>query len=138
MAVRFIQWDEAKMSVNIEEIDKQHQALLDLISNLATAVKTGRSNRIFDNLMTDLLRYAELHFAAEEDYFREYQYPEAAGHQIKHKEFINKIQGTIRDLHSGKSDRIEKVPDFLRGWLVDHIMGMDKDYSYFFNQRGLR
>ena len=138
MAVRFVQWDEAKMSVNIEEIDKQHQALLNLLDNLFTAVKTGRSNRIFNHLMTDLLRYAELHFAVEEDYFKQYCYPERTDHQIKHKEFIDRIQKVIRDLHSSQADQIETAPGILRSWLVDHIMGIDKKYSYFFNQRGLR
>lgn len=138
MAVRFIQWDEAKMSVNVEEIDKQHRALFGLIDNLAAAVKSGRSTRIFDNLMTDLLRYAELHFAAEEDYFEQNNYPAAVEHKKKHKDFIGRIQKIIRDLHSDKPDSIKNVPDLLRNWLADHIMTADKQYSDFFNQKGLR
>lgn len=138
MAGVLIQWDDRKMGVNIAEIDKQHQALVRLINNLFEAVKAGRSNEIFQKLIMDLIRYTELHFSEEEAYFKQYQYPETKAHMLKHQEFIQKIHAFQRDFQAGKTGLTRQVLDFLRDWLVDHIMATDKKYSKFLNDQGVR
>jgi hemerythrin len=138
MTSTLIQWDDRKMSVNIEEIDRQHKALVGLINNLFDVVKAGRSNEIFEKLISDLIRYTEFHFSDEENYFKQYNYPEAKAHMLQHKEFIDKVSLFKKDFDSGKTGLTRKVLDFLRDWLVEHIMGTDKKYSKFFNDLGLR
>ncbi len=138
MATGKIVWDDGKMSVKISEIDKQHKALVNLINNLFDAIKDGKSNQIFDKLITDLIKYTEFHFATEEKYFTQFAYPETKAHKGKHHEFIDTVMRFKKEFDSGKTGLTVGVLDFLRDWLTKHILGDDQRYSAYLTSKGMK
>jgi hemerythrin len=132
-----IQWDST-FSVNVAEIDKQHQKLIEFINNLNDAMKQGKGKDALANIINELSNYATSHFAFEEGYFDKFGYPAAASHKLDHSNFVKKVSEFKNGFDSGQVALTVTVMNFLKDWLKNHIQGIDKKYSSFFNDKGLK
>ena len=65
-------------------------------------------------------------------------YPELAAQQKAHHALTAKMDGYLRGLKEGTAVDLINMMAFLKGWLQNHILGMDKHYGPFFNQKGVR
>jgi hemerythrin len=132
-----IEWSNA-LSVNIKEIDLQHQKLVKLINDLNTAMIERRAKDQLGRIIDELLRYTVSHFALEEKYFDQFGYADAVAHKAAHAKFIAETQSFKAAFETGKLGLSIEVMSFLSNWLKTHIMGEDKKYSSFFQEKGLR
>jgi len=131
------QWDDS-LSVNVAEIDGQHQKLVAMINNLNEAMKQGKGKDVLGPIVSELVSYAGSHFATEEAYFNKFKYPAAASHKIEHVNFVKKVTEFKSGFDSGKLPLTIEVMNFLKDWLKGHILGTDKKYVPFFNANGLK
>jgi hemerythrin len=131
-----IQWASV-FSVNVAEIDKQHQKLIALINNLNDAMKQGKGKESLAEIIDELSNYAANHFAFEEKYFDKFGYPAATSHKLEHANFVKKVSEFKNGFDSGRLALTIEVMTFLKDWLQNHIQGIDKKYSSFFNEKGL-
>ena len=58
-------------------------------------------------------------------------------HSYVHKSFITKVAEFQAQHKAGKQLVTVEILDFLKQWLVEHIMGADKKYAAFFNAKGV-
>ena len=131
-----MKWDES-FSVNVAEIDAQHQKLIDMINNFYDSQMKG-DNGALRSLLASLADYAVSHFATEERYFDRYGYVEAARHKEEHRLFTAKVRDIMERLDSGKLVISFELTNFIKDWVVAHVKGEDKKYSRCFNEAGLR
>jgi len=131
-----IAWSTA-LSVDVEEIDRQHQMFITAINELNDAMKKGKGQDVLEDIVKKMDYYAISHFTTEENYFALFGYPEAASHKEEHAYFIKKSSEIKHDLSERKPALSIDVMGFLSKWVRDHIMGTDKKYSAFFHQHGL-
>jgi len=131
-----MQWSD-EWSVNIREIDEQHIRLIDLINELQKAMRSGKGKETVATVLDELKGYTVFHFSNEETMFEKYRYSEEAGHVDEHKMFVDKVIAFEEQILSGKSSVTMEVLDFLKDWLVRHIVGVDQKYSAFFNNKGI-
>ncbi len=129
-------WDQ-KYSVNVKEIDAQHQRLFELINNLYDAMKKGEGKDVLPKIIEELANYTVYHFSTEEKYFDKFNYPETEAHKIQHKNFVDKVTEFKKGYDNLQVALTVDVISFLQDWLINHISGSDKKYSAFFNQNGL-
>lgn len=132
-----ITWDSS-MSVNVGELDWQHQKLVSMINELHDAMKEGHGKDALKRILRGLISYADTHFKAEEKYFTQFRYPDSASHIKEHRAFVSKVEAFRNDFEHGRLTVTIKTLYFLRDWLQGHIKGTDKKYSSFFNEKGLR
>jgi hemerythrin len=132
-----MQWND-KLSVKVEEIDKQHKKLVNLINQLHDAMAQGKSKEIMSEILKELANYTVEHFSTEEKYFKQFNYPDAAAHIAEHKKFVDTVKQFQNEFNSGKVMLSMKIMNFLKDWLINHIMGTDQKYSAFFNEKGLK
>ena len=132
----FLMWDSG-YSVNVTEIDMQHQKLVAMINKLNDAMKEAKGKDFLGTLIGGLFAYAGNHFATEEKYFDKFGYPAAAEHKAEHTLFVNQVSEFKRGFESGQTLLTVEVLNFLKGWLKDHMKGTDKKYGPFFNEKGL-
>ena len=130
-------WNDS-FSVNVSEIDLQHKKLVNLLNELSDAMKLGKGNDKVGNILNELTAYAVAHFKTEEKYFVMYKFPEADSHIEEHTDFVQKVTDFKKEFENGTRSLTVEVLDFLCDWLQKHIMGSDKNYSSFFNEKGLR
>jgi hemerythrin len=130
-------WSDA-LSVNIGELDKQHQCLIELINRLHDAMKAGKGDAVMGPILSDLLAYTEFHFSTEEKYFQQYSYPESKLHKNQHDALKKKAKELKAGFEKGKLSISIEVMNFLKDWISAHILGLDKKYSPFLISKGLR
>jgi hemerythrin len=132
-----IQWTN-DLSVNVAELDKQHQKLVDMINDLNEAMRQGKGKDVMGKTLNDLIDYAATHFKTEEKYFEQYAYPATITHKKEHTDFARKVGEFKQGFDSGRVGISVEVMSFLGDWLRGHIKGVDKKYGPFFNEKGLK
>ena len=132
----FMNWSP-ELSVNVKEIDAQHQRLIELINELHDAMEERKGKDALEKIIKELFRYTVYHFSTEEKYFELYNYPEKDAHVEEHNVFIRKVQDFHKGFNEGRMLLSVDVMNFLTDWIKKHIMGSDKKYGPFFNEKGL-
>lgn len=131
-----IEW-KADYSVNIAEIDDQHKKLVDLINTLHAAILSGTGKDALTHILADLVDYTLNHFATEEKFFDEYDYPESESHKQKHQDLVQQVAALQKKQADGEKVLTMDVMNFLRDWLQDHILGTDKKFGPYLNSKGV-
>jgi len=132
-----IQWSDS-LSVNVGEIDRQHQKLIAMINELNDAMRQGKGKEIVAKIINGLITYTGTHFKFEEQYFDKFGYPDKDNHKKAHSDFVRKVSDFKTGYASGKVGLSMDIMNFLSDWLQTHIKGTDKKYSAFFNEKGLK
>jgi hemerythrin len=132
-----IQWNDS-LSVNVTEIDKQHQKLVGMINELDDALHQGKGRDALGKIINGLIIYTGTHFKTEEKYFDQFGYPEADSHEKEHLDFVAKVSDFKSGFEKAKFGLSIEVMNFLSDWLQKHIKGVDKKYGPFFNEKGLK
>jgi hemerythrin len=130
-------WD-SKYSVNIREIDQQHQKLFALFNQLYEAMQEGYGNDVVGKVLTGVLDYTAYHFAFEEKLFRQYGYADEAAHRAEHAKLTEQAKTLVQKLHAGQAHVTMATLKFLCDWLNNHILGSDKKFAPFLIGKGLR
>jgi len=124
-------------SVNIEEIDLQHQKMFAIINELYQAMLEKKSQAVIGGVLDQLLEYTGSHFSYEEKLMEKYDYPGLSEHKKLHADFAQKVLDSHKDHQEGKFIMSIKFMGFLKDWLVKHIRGTDKLYADFLNSEGV-
>jgi len=132
-----ITWND-NLSVNVQEIDLQHKKLVGMLNDLHEAMLQGKGSEAMGKIINDMIDYAGVHFQTEEKYFVKFGYLEAGSHKREHADFVNKVNKFNQEFNKDSFTLTFNVLQFLSDWLKNHIMIVDKKYSSFFNEKGLR
>jgi len=131
-----IVWDE-KYSVHIEVIDEQHKHLFEVLDRLFDGMGKGTTREVLGVTLGELIQYAGEHFATEEIFMTQYDFPGYAKHKKEHEAFKLNVAAFQKDFNAGKAMLSAEVIDFLTGWLDHHILKIDQQYSSFLNGKGV-
>jgi hemerythrin len=101
-------------------------------------MKQGKGKESLAEFIHELSNYATNHFAFEEKYFDKFGYPAATSHKLEHTNFVKKVSEFKNGFDGGRLALTIEVMTFLKDWLQNHIQGIDKKYSSFFNEKGLK
>lgn len=125
-------WEDS-YSVGLASVDYQHRRLVDMVNLLDESVSIGSDEETLRKILKELYAYTEYHFTTEEEMMR------AAGpalgehyrrHKGEHSEFTAKIRPLAGDGPLDVSALNEALFEYLVRWLVDHILGSDKEMGY--------
>jgi hemerythrin len=132
----YIEWNDS-YSIGVKDMDDQHKKLIDLINQLHDAMKTGQASKEAGAILKGLVDYTHYHFTAEEKYLEKETYPGLLNQQKMHKVFIAQIEQYQIDLNNKSLTIGVKMSQFLKDWLMTHIINEDKKYGQFMNAKGL-
>lgn len=130
------EWSD-KYSVNIKEIDAQHQDLIDTINLLHETMLQKRSKSVMGEVIGRLQDYAVVHFRTEEELMKKYEYPGYRDHKKKHDEMRQYIFELMENHKNNNIIVSVNVMKYLRKWLSEHILGTDMMYQDFLNSEGI-
>ena len=132
-----ITWNDS-LSVNVEEIDKQHQKLVQIINDLHDAMREGKEKEVLGNVLTRLIDYTSCHFSTEEKYFDKFGYPDSDPHKKEHIYFLEEVLEFKKAFDEDKVLLTIELMNFLKDWLTNHMQGSDKKFGLFLNEKGLK
>jgi methyl-accepting chemotaxis protein/hemerythrin len=128
--MQLISWSK-ELEIGIDQIDRQHKQLVNLINELNIAIGYTQPNSVMLPIVMRLQNYAETHFAAEEEIFSTYDYPDRAAHEADHAAFSDSITYIRKQCELIDAPMSTRIRDFLLGWLCNHIKNKDMDYKRF-------
>ena len=132
-----ISWN-TNLSVDIAEIDRQHQQLVKMINDLDDKMRQGKGKEVLGKILEDMIKYTANHFSTEEKYFAQFGYSGADDHIKEHKSFVEKVLSFQKKFETTRIGLTTEILNFLSDWLKQHIMGSDKKYGPFLNAKGLK
>ena len=132
-----LEWNE-KYSVNIAQIDRQHQKLIGYVNELNDAMRSGKGRLVLESVLNALIRYTQTHFATEEQLLETHCFPDYLNHRHEHQTMTQKVSALQEQYNTGNIATTIETMNFLREWLDRHILGTDKKYSDFLNSKGVK
>lgn len=119
-------WKEI-YSVNNSIIDKEHKQLFDIAQEAFIPVEEKDKTKKIKAILTDLYDYMKIHFAHEEKFMSEINYPKLDEHKKLHKEIILKINEFVKQLPTMEINDFEKqLAKIIDISLIQHIIKEDK------------
>lgn len=122
----------------IVALDKEHQELVKQINQLGEAIREKRGEELIEEVLAGLVEYTENHFRNEEKLLQEYDFPDLAAHQQIHQDLRDRVQEMKAKSIAGTEGLAQELYKFLRGWLLGHIVDVDKKYGTYLESRGGR
>ena len=104
--------------------DAQHQVLFEILDLIREPdAEAGVIRRLRD--------YTENHFALEERYMLELDYPGRDAHIQAHDQFRREIDLLLEDGDVPDAQFRDIIGTFLTEWLTRHVFGIDKELEVF-------
>lgn len=123
-----MQWDDT-LDVGVDEMNREHQQLLDLMNKLHDAHNDGRPGREILSILDRLGQATVKHFQDEEAYMERTNYPKFSQHQLIHKDLLTKFGDHSKTIHAANGNIESDFFLFLKLWLAAHIKGIDMQYN---------
>ena len=128
-----MQWVE-DLEVHNSTVDGQHRQLVDALNELADAVEAGRGAEQLQLTLDFLVIYADMHFSDEENLMRNGGYPDLEPHIAQHRAFMAKAEDLRAQAAAGFATLDVALLEFLKDWLMNHIMQQDKAFESYLPQ----
>ena len=133
-----MEWTE-KLSVGVTQFDAEHQKLVGMVNELFDAVQAGKGKDRLGPILDGLITYTKTHFANEERYMLQHNYANFKEHKAEHDALAKQVLAVQAKFQAGATAALSmEVMNFLKNWLVKHILGTDKAYTPFMNSNGIK
>lgn len=120
--------DEFKTGIMM--IDAEHKELFRIFDEMKELLEDELLPDKYDltvHLLEELREYAENHFRDEEKYMEQINYKGLEAQKRAHQSYIDYIDELdLENIDDNQQDGLRDILDFLTGWLVNHILRMDK------------
>lgn len=127
-----LDWDE-RLELGDDYIDVQHRMLVTIMNRLAKMIEKGVSQELMTRTMHEIRKYAEFHFASEESFMYEIEFPGLQRHETIHSRLLQelsiRIGRVIHQHHNG-----EEVLSYLYSWLVEHVEREDSQFIAYYRK----
>lgn len=123
-----LRWTKA-FSVSDDLLDEHHKMLFTIINKFTEASQFSCCEHVLlQNLFDDLKNYIAMHFSIEEDLMASKEFAELDEHKKLHQAIVVKISNFEKQIAEGSTLELVELADFLRRWIVVHILVEDKKY----------
>ncbi len=120
-------WSDG-FAIGIGKVDEQHAKLVELLNQLARYHTSNVADEDLLRVFDELVSYTVYHFGTEEALMDEFRVGEthSLAHRRAHQEFVEQALASRRDAEKSPREVTGNVLAFLTNWLIQHILGMDR------------
>lgn len=136
MEAKMIVWPEV-FNLGIEEIDRQHKRIIDLINNVFYTLTDNDDIFEIEGVFDALNDYVRFHLRSEEEFMRSIDYPGYIYHKENHEKFEDKAFLFEQSFDPSKNieSQRDEIVKYLVTWLANHVVEEDRRYAkYYFKQ----
>lgn len=113
------------LTVGIEEIDEDHNKLVNLLNILNHSITEGAATDYIEAVLDELINCTVWHFSHEERLMLKYGYDGYEEHRTEHQDLIDSARELKKKfIQMRKLDEKEDLV-FLERWLTEHILVAD-------------
>lgn len=132
-----IEWDD-KYNVGISIIDNEHKKLIDIMNNAVALEQNNCNPKDITEVINEMNKYAQTHFATEEAYMVKFDYSDYENHRKEHQAFSIETMAFLDKITNSNRQLISEILEHLKSWFVNHVQGTDTKYISCFKEHGLR
>jgi len=123
-----ITWNESFV-LGIDEIDLQHRSIVEHFEKFSVAIQEGGASDLLLDMATFLAGYAKEHFATEERYMLQYNYPRLAEQRKEHADFTHDAEELLKRivLEGASREIAAELAGKMVRWVIQHIRNHDRD-----------
>jgi hemerythrin len=132
-----IEWDD-KYSVGISIIDNEHKKLIGIINKAIALEQNSNNSEEIIEIINEMNKYALTHFADEEAYMVQFNYPDYEQHRKEHQGFCIETMAFLDSATKGDCQLACEILEHLKNWIVHHVQGTDRKYIDCFKKHGLK
>ena len=127
-----------KYSVGVKSLDDQHTKFIGMINEFHSAMLKGQAQSVAGALLPKLFAYAKEHFSTEERLMESTKFQGMTEHQAEHRALTAKIEEYLVRNKKGDNGMYVELLNFFRDWLSHHVLQVDKKYTLWLNEHGVR
>ncbi len=131
-----ITWNDT-FATGIAKIDDDHRHMMAIVNRIDDALIHGRTRQVDGATLDELAKYAEEHFALEEQLMETAGYAGLAQHKQEHHRARTLLLGLRNQYLDGRVVRSSDALSFLATWMEEHILGTDLAYVEALKAAGL-
>jgi hemerythrin-like metal-binding protein len=132
-----LEWQD-EYSVGVKELDDQHQNLLNIINSLLIEKSDEYDVNKLSEAISSMIHHAYVHFATEERYLVQANYPDFKQHVLEHVGFIMKtLELSLKVKEDSIHNRLELL-SYLKEWYSSHVLGIDRQYIPYLMANGIK
>lgn len=120
----YFSWTD-EMSVGNRFIDADHRKMIDIVNRLHDAMRARKGNDVLEKVLFDLIVYTKGHFQREEEQMKAIGFAALEAHRQEHELLLLQVTELRQEYLDGKPNMSIEVAQFLRSWLMEHIMASD-------------
>jgi hemerythrin len=136
ISIPIFQWRQ-EYETNVQEIDNDHKQLCEKANKLYEAINLGKSKSFLEETLGFLIHYTEDHFIKEENLMEKYNFPEKDIHKEKHKLLVERVLEIERRYKDREIEMDNEFIDFLKDWIINHILTEDRKIGPYLNEKGV-
>ena len=128
----------SKYHTGIEQIDNEHRRLFEIVKEVNDLIGNDLLYDKYDeiiHLIDELREYTRFHFADEEAYMEKVGYPQLDAQKRAHTAFVDKLMdidlSQLEQIDEHQQEYLNNLISFLAGWLINHILKMDKQIGFW-------
>lgn len=123
---------ESGYKIGHADMDAEHLILFSLLNQLDTNITAGKTDECLLDVLIALGTYMNYHFAHEEALMKSFGYPDLQPHAAMHQDFMVEVSYLQEQARTDDAVKIAtKARQFIRDWLISHILATDSDYAQF-------
>ncbi|RLJ17924.1 hypothetical protein DJ030_13030 [bacterium endosymbiont of Escarpia laminata] len=114
------------MSVGNPLIDQDHKIIVKLINQIHHQIGAVEDRKALGSALNTLIDYTLYHFSREERVMMACRYPSFENHKRQHEKLTDQVADIAHRFFEKKDDIVQdELLDFLKNWLIDHILKQD-------------
>lgn len=119
-----LRWKDEYLT-QVEEIDRQHERLTDLINDIYDLMQSGRGNEAISEALGEVIEFTRFHFSTEEKFMETTDFAGREDHAGEHERLLDQIVELRRSVQDGRTVVSMNEMYFLKDWLLSHFQGPD-------------
>jgi hemerythrin len=125
------------LSVNVVDIDNQHQQLFSLFDSIKQDFKTSEGQNNIGEKLDLLFKAVHVAFETEEFYFEKFEYKDVLRHKEEHHDFLKKLKNFKELSVSSKPGTALFELNSLNEWFLNHVSVSDDRFGDFIRKNSL-
>ncbi len=122
------------LSVEYEPLDNQHKKWIDLFNKIYKVYINQSDGMQVHVVLKDLVDYTVWHFGFENKMMEKYNFGGYSDHKLQHDDILEEVKQIYAKLEKGEEMSIVNILEFLKKWLIDHILHQDLLLGRYLNQ----
>lgn len=138
--IELLPWSDA-LKIGIPMVDDEHHGLVNAMNELHALLVLGHERQGCQEALVAMTEYVHTHFAHEEALMAETGFPRLEAHRELHRHFAEHVAELNATCPAPAADAKNKADDllnYLRDWLINHILGADVIFAAYYKARGGR